>query len=140
MILRALRGWTPEGDTLYACCCLCGAVRFEVSDVNPGVHVCYCTMCTIINNGGPAMASFTSQGVHLSASEALRFHDTSAGGRRAFCGLCGTSLYWQSRSRPEIAYVSTGAFATPPPFHIAERAFLHEAPAHFATAPGGRVD
>ncbi|WP_226780098.1 GFA family protein [Oceaniglobus trochenteri] len=75
--------------------CLCGAVRYTLAERPEGLHACHCSMCRR-HTGGIALAvSVAPGGIVFQSDAALRVHATSDWAERAFCGTCGSSLFWR---------------------------------------------
>lgn len=100
---------TPPDELLHGSC-LCGGIAFHAAlpAINPS-H-CYCTMCQ--TSHGAAAGSYidvaSSGFVIARGSELLVEYASSAAGRRGFCRVCGSKLYWRSVARPAIVELSLG--------------------------------
>jgi len=105
--------------------CLCGAVRFTAR-VEPGVCACHCTQCQRWTGGGP-LFSVRVHDLELSGTEAIRSYRASAWGERAFCGTCGTTLYWRMQGRP-IAYAALGLLDDQSGMSVTEEIFTDHRP------------
>ena len=69
--------------------CLCGAVTFEVTPPTKWCAHCHCTMCRRAH--GAAVVTWfgaPSQNFRLVSGAELKWHRSSAGARRGFCGRC----------------------------------------------------
>ena len=84
--------------------CLCGAVHFTVTTPTLFCGHCHCTMCR--RNHGAAyvtwLAVARSQLSIDSGSAELTHYQSSEHGTRSFCRRCGSSLFCESRDRPDI--------------------------------------
>ncbi|MGB5871313.1 MAG: GFA family protein [Albidovulum sp.] len=93
-----------ERPGTLSCGCLCGAVSFSLpgSGQVKEITACHCTQCRKLS--GYFSASFDAQetDVDWHSLAHLSEYETPGGGRRGFCGVCGSSLYFRS---------STGAFS-----------------------------
>jgi hypothetical protein len=87
--------------------CLCGAVRYEVQGPVRDVVVCHCSECRRWSGTAWSASAAAKDDLVVHDGEAvLRWIDSpmsDAQGRRAFCSLCGTSLFWDSPDRPTTA-------------------------------------
>jgi hypothetical protein len=73
--------------------CLCGAIIVHAADHHE-VEACHCGMCRRWS-GGPLLAVQVDAGVRIDdAGGRLRVHRTSDWAERAFCGECGTHIYY----------------------------------------------
>ena len=96
--------------------CVCGAVRFTISEGPIVGRVCWCKVCQKLGAGGPAVgAAFKSAAVTVTG--ALRDYESIAdsGNRmhRKFCPACATPLYSEAEVRPHLIFVRVGTFDDP---------------------------
>jgi hypothetical protein len=111
--------------------CLCGAVRYECSGEPQFALQCHCRDCQR-QSGAPHIAA-----VRISAAE---FHITSGATRRylaksdsgnevarMFCGECGSPLYVQVSTRPDIVGVRVCTFDDPSWFRPEANIFVKSA-------------
>lgn len=96
--------------------CLCGAVRFAVSEGPIVGRVCWCKTCQKIGAGGPAVgAAFHSAAVSVTGE--MRDYESVADSgnkmHRRFCPTCGTHLFSASESRPHLVFIRAGALDDP---------------------------
>jgi hypothetical protein len=95
--------------------CFCGAVRFRATLPSKWVAHCHCTMCR--RNSGAAFVTWVgldADGVAMDAADdALRWHASSAGAQRGFCGRCGTPLFFRSSRWPGELHVTRASFDGP---------------------------
>ncbi|PRY92995.1 hypothetical protein BCF33_1859 [Hasllibacter halocynthiae] len=85
--------------------CLCGAVRVR-AEVGSGIQACHCSQCQRWTGGGPLWSVRVADLV-VAGEDAVRTFRMSEWGERAFCGTCGSTLWWRMRGK-SIAYVTTG--------------------------------
>ena len=92
--------------------CLCGAVRYEASGEPLNVRICHCRLCQkATGQAFFARAMFPSGGVRIEG-ETAGFHSSEDLERR-FCPRCGTGLFAQRRSRPDVISITLGSFDDP---------------------------
>ena len=96
--------------------CLCGAVRYAISERPILGRVCWCKVCQKLGAGGPAVgAAFKSSAVTVTG--AIRDYESTADSgnkmHRKFCPVCGTHLFSQAESRPELVFVRAGGLDDP---------------------------
>ena len=104
-----------NSQTRYTGSCLCGAVRFELTEEPGPIAVCYCQMCRkatgaplATNAPMPAAAyRITAGATHVSG------YESSPGETRHFCGRCGSPLYSERVDRPGIVRVRVGTINEP---------------------------
>jgi hypothetical protein len=76
--------------------CLCGAVRYEAEVFLANGTICHCRMCQR-NSGQPAdMTVLIKAGTLRYLGQEPRYYRSSEGGKRGFCGECGSHLVWQA--------------------------------------------
>ena len=78
--------------------CLCGAVSFEVENLNPEFGTCHCKMCQ--RWAGSALLGLTipSETIHFSGTENIRRFQSSDWAERAWCDTCGSGLWYRVTS------------------------------------------
>ena len=112
-----------EGDA-YRGECLCGSVRFEVEPPTRWCLHCHCTLCRKAH-GAPFVTWFGigKEQLRITHGEAdLRWRNSSDHGRRAFCGRCGTQLFFVSTKWPGqidiVRALIDGPIDRPPESHV----------------------
>ena len=83
--------------------CLCGAVRFRVRLPSLFCGHCHCSMCRR-NHGAGFVTWFAVPRAQLemdSGQDQLRRYSSSEHGSRAFCRVCGSSLFCESEKHPD---------------------------------------
>lgn len=77
--------------------CLCGAIRFEVTETPYWAGYCHCAMCKKAF-GGPfgLFVNFRKSGVTF-VRGLPSVYPSSKSGERGFCSNCGTPLFMQVR-------------------------------------------
>jgi len=75
--------------------CLCGVIRYEISEPELGSMFCHCRMCQKFT-GAPIMAgtTFLTETVHF-ITKKPKYYRSSAIAERGFCASCGTSLIYR---------------------------------------------
>lgn len=97
---------TPESSSSpdsHAGGCLCGAVRYEVAGPLRPVVFCHCTQCRRSTGHFMAATAAWHRDFRLLAGEELRWYASSDSARRAFCGRCGSTLFWQANGRDYLS-------------------------------------
>ncbi|MBD1575648.1 GFA family protein [Vibrio sp. S11_S32] len=74
--------------------CLCGAVKVEVSELDPKFTVCHCNMCRTWG-GGPLLAVQCGTEVKFEGADNIQQYASSAWATRGFCRQCGTHLFYR---------------------------------------------
>ena len=83
--------------------CLCGAVRYEVDGPLRDVILCHCEMCRKAHGHVGAYTAAPKSALRITEGRGLRWYVSSATARRAFCGECGGTLFWEGRDRDTIS-------------------------------------
>ena len=75
--------------------CLCGGVRFEVTEPFTAVSQCHCTSCKRISGGtGTVSGRARSDAVRiLAGEELLTRYQPDEGSAKTFCSVCGSNLF-----------------------------------------------
>jgi hypothetical protein len=85
--------------------CLCGGVRFSVSEFKSAIFKCHCSKCRKAFGGASSAAALTAQEAFswLQGAEVVREYRCDSGFTRRFCPDCGSvlpqylpeyNLYW----------------------------------------------
>lgn len=90
--------------------CLCGGVRYRAALPVAHASHCYCTMCQ--KQHGAAAGSYAnvaSAGFVIEQGAGLITEYASSGhGRRGFCRVCGSTLFWRSTESPDRIAITLG--------------------------------
>ncbi len=84
--------------------CLCGQVRYETTGALRPIVACHCVQCR--KTSGHFVAATSVAREHLHVRGDVSWYASSGEARRGFCGICGSSLFWE---RPGGARVSIHA-------------------------------
>jgi hypothetical protein len=107
--------------------CLCGGVRFEVSEPLVSAGYCHCTRCQRRTGTAASASGRIAPGSLriLAGEELVREWDPGDGGfAKAFCSACGSALWSRSPDDPEVISVRLGAFDADPGIRPAYRQFV----------------
>ena len=115
--------------------CLCGAVRFEVAGDLPGPDACHCVACRKSSGHFFASTDVAKADLSVQGDENLRWYQSSEKVRRGFCGICGSSLFWDPVFRDWIG-VAMGAFDAPTGAHLGKHIFVAEKGDYYDIADG----
>ena len=76
--------------------CLCGRVRYEAQVFLQRGYACHCTVCQK-STGQPAELTVLIKAGSLKyLKDQPKFYQSSPGGKRGFCGECGSRIVWQA--------------------------------------------
>ncbi len=92
--------------------CLCGKIRYEISQPVQNIIACHCTNCQKASGSGMSHNTvIPSAAFKLTSGQPKIFADTANSGNtlyRAFCGDCGSPIYSQREKMPEMMVVKVG--------------------------------
>jgi hypothetical protein len=106
--------------------CLCGGVRFEVTEPLVSSGYCHCTRCQRRTGTAASASARIAPGSLrlLSGEELVRAYDPGDGGfLKEFCIGCGSALWSRSPVDPEVISVRLGAFDGDPGIRPSSRAY-----------------
>jgi hypothetical protein len=106
--------------------CLCGAVRFEVTEPPLGASYCHCVRCQRrTGTAASVQARIVPGSLRVTAGEELlRAFEPEAGFPKIFCSACGSAL-WSSRpDTKEPVGIRMGAFDSDPGVRPMYRQFV----------------
>lgn len=86
--------------------CLCGAVRYQVRGPLRGILLCHCGQCRRVHGHLGAYTSAARADVLIEGADALVWFASSARGRRSFCRVCGSSLFFEPAGESRLAIVA----------------------------------
>ena len=92
--------------------CMCGGVRFEVSEPLLGAVFCHCKRCQRRTGTGVAVTALTSPGSFrfVAGAGLVRSWDPGDGGWvKSFCTACGGQLLAKNPERPGMVAIRMGA-------------------------------
>lgn len=92
--------------------CLCGAVSFTVEGDLPGPDGCHCIQCRKQSGHYFVSTDVPRSALTVQGQENVRWYQSSEKVRRGFCGVCGSSLFWDPIGR-DWTGIAMGAFDTP---------------------------
>ena len=92
--------------------CLCGAVRFEVTEPPVSAGYCHCTRCQRrTGTAASAQARLAPGSLRVTAGrEQIRDYAPTQGFVKAFCALCGSALWSRHPDDPAVVNVRLGVF------------------------------
>jgi hypothetical protein len=107
--------------------CLCGGVRFEVTEPLVSASYCHCTRCQRRSGTAASVQARVAPGSLrvTSGDDLIRAYDPGGGGfLKLFCSQCGSALWSKSPEDPEVMSVRLGAFDSDPGIRPAYRQFV----------------
>jgi hypothetical protein len=106
--------------------CLCGGVRFEVTEPLVSASYCHCTRCQRRTGTAAAASGRIAPGSMriVSGEELVRLYKPPDGFGKAFCSACGGALWSQSPDDPELRSIRLGTFDSDPGIRPSYRQFV----------------
>ena len=107
--------------------CLCGGVRFELTEPPVVAGYCHCTRCQRRTGTAAAASARIAPGsLRITAGEELvrTYWPDDDGFGKAFCSTCGSALWSRSPVDPEVIGVRMGAFDSDPGIRPSFRTFV----------------
>ena len=96
--------------------CLCGSVRYELTQPPLFAGYCHCTRCQRRTGSAAAASARIAHGSLriLSGQELVKGWSPPDGFTKFFCSNCGGALWSQSQKDPTVMSVRLGTFDTDP--------------------------
>jgi hypothetical protein len=111
--------------------CLCGAITIRTPD-KTSIDACHCGMCRRWG-GSPALGVSCGSDVQLDGFEKLKVYKSSEWAERAFCGECGTHMFYKLSATNEY-FVPAGLFQNDIEFEFKEQIFIDMKPSYYEFA------
>jgi len=87
----------------YAGGCLCGAVRYEIQGPLRDIVGCHCGQCRKTSGHHVAATQGRWDKLRFLNDEALIWFRSSDVASRAFCGRCGSNLFWRRHGNENVS-------------------------------------
>jgi hypothetical protein len=106
--------------------CLCGSVRYEVTEPLVSAGYCHCTRCQRRTGAAAAASARVAPGSLrvVAGQELVRTYRPPDGFAKVFCGACGGALWAESPDDPEVRAVRLGTFDGDPGVRPSYRQFV----------------
>ena len=106
--------------------CLCGGVRFEITEPLVSAGYCHCTRCQRrTGTAASAQARVVPGALRVTAGEELvKAYEPEDGFAKAFCSACGSALWGRHPEDPDVISVRLGAFDDDPGVRPSYRQFV----------------
>ena len=116
--------------------CLCGAVRFTIrGPLRPTAVACHCTSCRRFTGGLWVGTCAHREHVHIERGDTLTWFRSSPDAKRAFCGRCGSSLFWEGDDEP-LWSIAAGSLDEPTGLKLAVHSCTAESADYWSFDPG----
>jgi len=106
--------------------CLCGGVRFELTEPPTIAGYCHCTRCQRRTGTAAAASARIVPGSLrlLSGEELVRTFRPPDGWPKSFCSVCGSALWSEHPDDAELKSIRLGAFDEDPGIRPSYRQFV----------------
>jgi hypothetical protein len=106
--------------------CLCGSVRFEVTEAPVSAVYCHCTRCQRrTGTAAAATARLAPGSLRITrGAELVRSYEPPDGFAKDFCGNCGSALWARNPDDPQQVAVRLGVFDNDPGIRPSARQFV----------------
>jgi hypothetical protein len=106
--------------------CLCGAVRFEVTEPLVSSGYCHCTRCQRRTGTAASPGARIAPGSLrvLAGEEHIKAYEPEDGFAKVFCSACGSALWSRSQEDPDVFSIRLGAFDDDPGIRPTYRQFV----------------
>ena len=119
--------------------CMCGTVRWELSEPPIGSGICHCRRCQR-RTGSASSYSALALKANLevvSGEASLDSYAPDEGWHKYFCGDCGSAIFTLNPDQPELVGMRMGGFDDDPGVRPAFHQFTNYAPAWAPVADDG---
>ena len=121
--------------------CLCGAVRFEAREVPEAFGACHCEMCRRWTGSSLLGVTVPERSITWQGAQRVVRRQTSSWAERAWCGDCGSGLYFRVTQEGPYAgdlELPIGLFDDPNGFRFDSEIYIDHKPDSYACAGEGR--
>ncbi|OYY63966.1 MAG: aldehyde-activating protein [Sphingomonas sp. 28-62-11] len=115
--------------------CLCGTVRFTVSEPLHPPDACHCTQCRKQSGHFWASTNVQHDAITIEGEDNVTWFQASPKVRRGFCSTCGSFLFWEPIGKARIA-VSMGAMDSATQTHLGIHIFVADKGDYYQIADG----
>ncbi len=112
---------------------MCGAVKFTALTDALTFQICHCEMCRRWTGSAFMGVSVPNDGLRFQGVAHIRTLQSSDWAERAWCGRCGSTLYYRlTGDTATTTELSLGLFDTPSDFTLEEEIFIDQKPGSYA--------
>lgn len=115
--------------------CLCGGVRYSATGPFGNVACCHCGQCSQWSGGVFSSVNARRDKLSIAGEENIKWYASSAEARRGFCGICGSSLFWEKPGSGRIA-ILMGSVSAPTGMEISEHIYVDDKSDYYRICDG----
>lgn len=106
--------------------CLCGGVRFEVTEPLVAAGYCHCTRCRRRTGTAASVQATVAPGSLriVVGEELVRCYEPPDGAWKCYCSACGGALWSRPPDDPSVASIRLGTFDADPGIRPSYRQFV----------------
>ena len=106
--------------------CLCGAIRYQITQVQIEVSLCHCLSCRKATGSAGVSWLIVDRKNLIFTKGQPREYQSSPKVLRTFCACCGTSLTYQREDMPAAIDVTTSTLDNPEDYPPTEEVWLSD--------------
>ncbi|TML18844.1 MAG: GFA family protein [Actinobacteria bacterium] len=106
--------------------CMCGGVRFEVTEAPAHAGYCHCRRCQRRTGTAASISARIAPGSLriVEGEELIKAYEPEDGFHKLFCSVCGSALWSRHPTDPDVISVRLGAFDDDPGVRPSYRQFV----------------
>ncbi|MBE7381833.1 MAG: GFA family protein [Leptolyngbya sp. SIO1E4] len=93
--------------------CLCGSIRYQLSETPLEASYCHCRMCQKNSGSAFAIAALFNQSALQFIGNEPTWYQSSQTARRGFCPTCGTPILFQKLTGNKEVSINIGTLDDP---------------------------
>ncbi|MEP6066202.1 MAG: GFA family protein [Paracoccaceae bacterium] len=86
--------------------CLCGAVKYSASGTARSIVACHCNQCRKTSGHYVAATQVKRANLEVQGADMISWYLSSKTAKRAFCGICGSQLFWIEIGSDDISIMA----------------------------------
>jgi hypothetical protein len=88
--------------------CQCGTVRYVAAELDDHMHACHCSICRRISGLATLSVTVPFAAMQIRGEEHVVVYTSSDWATRAFCGRCGSGLWYRLNGEDADFILSAG--------------------------------
>lgn len=111
--------------------CMCGAVQFKITAPITETAACHCSMCRKWSGGVFMALQLPKDDVKIDGEDSVRTFTSSPWAERAFCGTCGSNLFYRVTAEGPMQgeiHMALGVLDNPSGIELSTELFIDNKP------------